>query len=140
MCGQDREEPGPQRRPDKADTDRQAAGTCLQKVTSALEWGDGAMAPALSMIVSDASTRVITVPFSVVKGWHAPAGRRSVKPRPLAQARQIGPAAPAGARIGPVRRASLKTTPTASGQMAGYTGSRPADVTLVRLPVDAEAR
>src|SRR5579859_4648290 len=35
--------------------------------------------------------------FLWLKGWHAPAGRRSVKPRPLAQARQIGPAAPVGA-------------------------------------------
>jgi hypothetical protein len=40
---------------------------------------------------------VIAVPF-VVEGWHAPAGRRTREPRPLAQARQIGPAAPVGAR------------------------------------------
>jgi transposase len=42
-------------------------------------------------------TKLAAEPFSVVEGWHAPAGRRSVKPRPLAQARQIGPAAPVGA-------------------------------------------
>src|SRR6266699_4349308 len=43
------------------------------------------------------STMVIAVPF-VVEGWHAPAGRRIREPRPLAQARQIRPAAPVGAR------------------------------------------
>src|SRR5216683_7391225 len=43
------------------------------------------------------STMVIAVPF-VVKGWHAPAGRRTREPRPLAQAGQIRPAAPVGAR------------------------------------------
>ena len=34
----------------------------------------------------------------MVEGWHAPAGRRTREPRPLAQARQIRPAAPAGTR------------------------------------------
>ena len=34
----------------------------------------------------------------MVEGWHAPAGRRTREPRPLAQARQIRPAAPVGAR------------------------------------------
>src|SRR6266853_2499221 len=43
------------------------------------------------------STMVIAVPF-VVEGWHAPAGRRTREPRPLAQAGQIRPAAPVGAR------------------------------------------
>src|SRR6516165_1700327 len=36
--------------------------------------------------------------LSLVEGWHAPAGRRTWQPRPLAQARQIRPAAPVGAR------------------------------------------
>jgi hypothetical protein len=36
----------------------------------------------------------------MVEGWHAPAGRRTREPRPLAQARQIRPAAPVGARTG----------------------------------------
>ena len=44
--------PGTCTRP--ADTDRQAAGSYLQKVTSALECGHGAMAPALGMILTDA--------------------------------------------------------------------------------------
>ena len=43
------------------------------------------------------STMVIAVPF-VVEGWHVPAGRRTREPRPLAQAGQIRPAAPVGAR------------------------------------------
>ncbi len=36
--------------------------------------------------------------LSLVEGWHAPAGRQTCEPRPLAQARQIRPAAPVGAR------------------------------------------
>ena len=36
-------------------------------------------------------------PFSVVEGWHAPAGRRACEPRPLAQDGQIGTAPPVGA-------------------------------------------
>src|SRR5712692_1879251 len=36
--------------------------------------------------------------LSLVEGWHGPAGRRTCEPRPLAQARQIRPAAPVGAR------------------------------------------
>src|SRR6266480_5676904 len=36
--------------------------------------------------------------LSEVEGWHAPAGRQTWEPRPLAQARQIRPAAPVGAR------------------------------------------
>src|SRR5262249_15007600 len=72
--------------------------------------------------------------LSVVRGWHAPAGRRPVEPRPLAQARQIGPAAPVGAeRLGPGRRAGIKTTRTASSRIAGQTGSQP-DPTPVATP------
>ena len=37
-------------------------------------------------------------PFSVVEGWHAPAGRRACEPRPLAQDGQIGTAPPVGAK------------------------------------------
>src|SRR5262245_30085244 len=36
-------------------------------------------------------------PFPEAAGWHAPAGRRTREPRPLAQDGQIGPAPPAGA-------------------------------------------
>src|SRR5256885_1216708 len=35
-------------------------------------------------------------PFSVLEGWHAPAGRRACEPRPLAQDGQIGTAPPVG--------------------------------------------
>src|ERR1700722_8407074 len=56
------------------------------------------------------STMVNAIPFPWLKGWHAPAGRRTCEPRPLAQDGQIRPArrrvtehlgpagAPAGAR------------------------------------------
>src|SRR6266702_4572095 len=36
--------------------------------------------------------------FLWLKGWHAPAGRRTCESRPLAQDGQIRPAAPVGAR------------------------------------------
>ena len=40
------------------------------------------------VIASLSSTMVMTVPF-LLQGWHAPAGRRTREPWPLAQARQI---------------------------------------------------
>ena len=43
---------------------------------------------------------VIAVPFSV-EGWRAPLAARTREPRPLAQAGQIRPAAPVGAKTGP---------------------------------------
>ena len=43
------------------------------------------------------SARVNVIP-SQAGGWHAPAGRRTWEPRPLAQARQIRPAAPVGTK------------------------------------------
>jgi hypothetical protein len=44
------------------------------------------------------------------EGWHAPAGRRTREPRPLAQAGQIAPAAPVGAGLGPGRQIVSRTT------------------------------
>src|SRR5947207_5235454 len=38
------------------------------------------------------STMVNAISFLWLKGWHAPAGRRTCEPRPLAQDGQIGPA------------------------------------------------
>src|SRR6478609_7462725 len=38
------------------------------------------------------STMVNAIPFLWLKGWHAPAGRRTCEPRPLAQDGQIRPA------------------------------------------------
>jgi hypothetical protein len=48
-------------------------------------------------VMARASTMVNVIPFLWLKGWHAPAGRRTCEPRPLIQARQIRPAAPVGA-------------------------------------------
>src|SRR5436305_12791958 len=44
------------------------------------------------------STMVNAIPFLWLKGWHAPAGRRTCEPRPLVQDGQIRPAPPVGAR------------------------------------------
>jgi transcriptional regulator with XRE-family HTH domain len=70
------------------------AGNC--RVPSSPPRGSRAAATCTSERVSTptvmagfSSTMVIAVPFWV-KGWHAPAGRRTREPRPLAQARQIG--------------------------------------------------
>src|SRR6266849_6100004 len=43
------------------------------------------------------STMVIVISFLWLKGWHAPAGRRTCDPRPLVQDGQIRPAVPVGA-------------------------------------------
>src|SRR5215471_17063954 len=60
------------------------------------------------------STMVTVIPF-VVEGWHAPAGRRTWQPRPLAQARQIRPATPVGAK---------RTWARATGRFQGQPGRR----------------
>ena len=63
--------------------------------------------------------------LSQVEGWHAPAGRRTREPRPLAQARQIRPAAPVGAVTwGPADRSSRKTARTASAESEVRPGPR----------------
>jgi hypothetical protein len=56
-------------------------------VTSALECGDGAMAPALSMIVSDA------ILMTVHRAYHA---ERGAEPRCLGQPTYHGPYQPVG--------------------------------------------
>ena len=54
------------------------------------------------------------------EGWHAPAGRRSCEPRPLAQARQIRPAALAVARKpGPGRQIVPQDSPNGVSRIGG---------------------
>ena len=66
--------------------------------------GSSAAATCISAWVSTppvmtraSSTMVNAIPFLWLKGWHAPAGRRTCEPRPLAQDGQIGTAPPVGA-------------------------------------------
>src|SRR6516162_11538781 len=66
---------------------------------------------------------VIAVPFTV-EGWHAPAGRRTREPRPLAQARQIRPAAPVDARTGTRPTGRCKDNPSGVGRIGGQAGSQ----------------
>ena len=69
-------------------------------------------------------TIVIAVPFLWLRdGTHPLAA--VCESRPLAQARQIGPAAPVGAKTRPSRRAGVKTTHKASGRITGQTRAWP---------------
>src|SRR6266480_1919053 len=74
-------------------------------------------------------TMVNVIPFRV-EGWHAPAGRPDLEPRPLAQARQIRPAAPVGAKgtWSPADRSFRKTTSGVS-RLAGQAGTQTTDPT-----------
>src|SRR5215471_16550390 len=66
---------------------------------------------------------VIAVPF-MVEGWHAPAGRRTREPRPLAQAGQIRPAPPAGATTGTRPASQRKDNLNGVGRIGGQAGSQ----------------
>src|SRR6266576_257668 len=63
--------------------------------------------------------------LSEVEGWHAPAGRRTWEPRPLAQARQIRPAAPVGARGWARPTDRSQDSPSGVGRFGGQAGPRP---------------
>src|SRR5436190_21273099 len=83
------------------------------------------------------STMVNAISFLWLKGWHAPAGRRTCEPRPLVQDGQIRPAAPVGARKnwGPAGKSSRKTARRRqpnrrSGRDPGLLTLRPRQVTV----------
>src|SRR6185312_15683349 len=67
--------------PSNPPTGSSAAATCMSAWVST---------PPVTARVS--STMVNAIPFLWLKGWHAPAGRRTCEPRPLAQDGQIRPA------------------------------------------------
>ena len=70
--------------------------------------------------------------LSQVEGWHAPAGRRTREPRPLAQARQIRPAAPVGAvNLGPGRQIVSQDSPDGVSRIGGQAGTQAPDPTPV---------
>src|SRR5215467_7966739 len=63
--------------------------------------------------------------LSVVEGWHAPAGRPDLEPRPLTQARQIRPAAPVGAKnLGPGRQIVSQDSPDGVSRLGGQAGTQ----------------
>src|SRR5437016_13394352 len=68
-------------------------------------------------------------PFPEVEGWHAPAGRRTWEPRPLAQARQIRPAAPVGARSWARPTSRSQDSPSGVGRFGGQAGTQAPDPT-----------
>src|SRR5215470_899021 len=70
------------------------------------------------------STMVTVIPF-VVEGWHAPAGRRTWQPRPLAQARQIRPATRwVPKEPGPGRQVDSKDSPVGVSRFGGQAGTQ----------------
>jgi hypothetical protein len=64
-------------------------------------------------VIERVSTMDNAIPFLRLKGWHAPAGRRTREPPPLVQAGQIRPAPPVGARknLGPGRQIDSQDNP-----------------------------
>ena len=70
--------------------------------------------------------------LSQVEGWHAPAGRRTREPRPLAQARQIRPAPPVGAvYLGPGRQIVSQDSPDGVSRIGGQAGTQAPALTPV---------
>src|SRR6266581_4524074 len=69
--------------------------------------------------------------LSEVEGWHAPAGHRTREPRPLAQARQIRPAAPVGARNWARPTDRSQDSPSGIGRFGGQAGTQASDPTPV---------
>src|SRR5580704_3355423 len=68
--------------------------------------------------------------LSQVEGWHAPAGRRTCEPRPLAQDGQIRPAAPVGAvNLGPGRQSASQDSPYGISRIGGQAGTQAPDAT-----------
>src|ERR1022692_3014608 len=78
------------------------------------------------------STMDNAIPFLRLKGWHAPAGRRTCEPRPLAQDGQIRPAAPVGAvNLGPGRQIVSQDCPYGVSRIGGQAGPQAPDTTPV---------
>src|SRR6185437_16041285 len=72
------------------------------------------------------STMVNAIPFLWLKGWHAPAGRRTREPRPLVQAGQIRPARRwVPETWDPADRSSRRTARAASAGSEVRPGPRP---------------
>src|SRR5215472_14995630 len=95
--------------PSSPPTGSSAAATCASAWVST--------PPVMARACTPVSTMVTVIPFSVQglrDGTH-PLAARTCEPRPLAQARQIRPAAPVGAlKLGPGRQIVIKTARAAS--------------------------
>ena len=99
--------------------------------------GSSAAATCMSAWVSTppvmarrSSTMVNAIPFLWLKGWHAPAGRRTCEPRPLAQDGQIRPARRwVPQKPGPGRRIVSRTARTGVSRFGGQAGTQAPDPT-----------
>src|SRR2546429_6832662 len=77
-------------------------------------------------VTARVSTMVTVIPFLWLRDGTHPLAARTCEPRPLAQARQIRPAAPVGAiKPGPGRRIVIKTARAASADSEVRPGPRP---------------
>src|SRR5712692_9220045 len=78
-------------------------------------------------VIARVSTMGNAISFLRLKGWHAPAGRRTCEPRPLAQDGQIRPAPPVGARKpgAPADRSFRRTARAASADSEVRPGPGP---------------
>src|ERR1700722_19110839 len=86
------------------------------------------------------STMVNAIPFLWLKGWHAPAGRRTCEPRPLAQDGQIRPARRwVPENLGPGRRIVSRTTRKGVSRFGGQAGTQAPDPTPA-LPQNRASR
>src|SRR5262249_8763591 len=78
------------------------------------------------------ATMVTVIPFSGLRDGTHPLPARTCEPRPLAQARQIRPAAPAGAEnLGPGRQIASQDSPDGVSRIGGQAGTQAPDPTPV---------
>ena len=113
------------RTPSSPPTGSSAAATCTSASVST--------PPVTARI----STMDNAIPFLRLTGWHAPAGRQTREPRPLAQDGQIRPAAPAGARNPGARPADHLA---GQHQAPAESEARPGPSALTLRPYQAKPR
>src|SRR6266699_2533313 len=74
------------------------------------------------------STMVNAISFLWLKGWHAPAGRRTCETPASSQARQIRPTPLAGAiNLGPGRQIVSQDNPNGVSRIGGQAGTQASD-------------
>ena len=108
-----------------------AAATCIS-----------AWVPTPPVMTGLSSTMVIAVPFLRLRDGTHPLAARTCEPRPLAQARQIRPAAPAGANmnLGPGRQIDPKDNQPGVSRFAGQTGTQARPYALTTANPEKQGR
>jgi len=81
-------------------------------------------------VMERVSTMGDAISFLRLKGWHAPAGRRTCEPRPLVQDGQIGPARRwVPEKLGPAGRSFRRTARCGVSRLGGQAGTQVSDAT-----------